>query len=1823
MRKNNKKSLLAGAVLASVLGCGFCVPNEVQAAQVNAVVGPKDFGSLIGKSIAFGQKRGYVENQQLAVIEERPTWQIIAGDNGSISLLANQAWGYNRFSDANTYDTLRNPGATVTILYYEEALKYLNDHSKEFFSAEGIAFLQNQTVLEAWNQVRYMGEGECGEKKFTSIFALPTMEQVKVLEEEKRKRDFVYWLADGYTFIGDIDYNPEKFHQTCDMRYDANTVQEGGSIVEKAGQNQNYIFPTIELSLPTFAMYGDKTGYDNVFKTHNIEDTAPLRLTFKDTNKEKNINISKLSVAQEGITFDANGLATGEGQGIGGLVENAAGNYLAYARLVDNINADGTMKDVEIKFNDTSITGNNTIHFFNEWIGDKYDLAGNFIDVGVEMNSNKISELTYLPNVQELILGDGVKLSLSEEHNFNKLTIGNGEFTYTAVNIAGRRVGSYYYTESQAVKVTEALDWANVLQAQGEIIFKGSFSVADDTLTLIRPTNTDPEWQHGITGWNDITYHGQAGQSATLKVKGKMHGLVVNGGTFAAEKDLILDEYLRVNNGAVLNLGGNLTTNTVNLNGTLNMTTADTTFTVNKDFTAGNGAKITGVDSTDKVVTGENLTAKGNIVFDKVTLEAAKNIQVQGNLDSNVNVSSNEINVRGNLSAERITSKNITAGGNVNVKEMNVNGALNFANGKAQNITVGALAFGESGKLAGYTFDVGKDIFTISNSASGKVKLSPKYGANLNNGDKVEVFNGNGDLSGLVMSVVRVTDTAGKKTYLIKQDASDRGKLNVIATKHNAAVNIGDDVKGQKVVFGNYWQENRNAKQPVLWSCVKHDGGQTVFLSDKILAETGGSVYDTQMWKITNFLKQDSGFVKELFTISEIVALSCVGEDALGLPSLEDVKDGGNYSWNADGRKAETTFYAGNGGRYYALGSTHSFDGVYVNDWVDSSNGDIGTYRSLWFAFGDGSHYGIRPTITFDAATVLFATNAESAKGITALGNFTRLKDVDENSTLELTFDDAYLAAKAGTERQTGDIGIGTLVLQGSNLSLKYSNAKYMDENSYVSCLIGESNLAEDYFGYGKADRVNKLGSDTLSINLANFPTEQGDNGYAMTLFNEYGNGTSFVGGMQVLPGSFRVDKGNLVYSIAPGDLTLDVQVGKGNILELTGTGVLAKKISGEGKVLVANNGISASGDQMVMDFETAEGVTMTITAGKVTGSLKGNFILQKENPTSTYTDVYFYGKSIEGHISSDKESNVFVLNKNTKVSGDLSIDHFKGRRGYTLADVYTLDMRQSGADTTSYNTLTIGKLHAGGKLAIDADLVNLQSDKIVLNGVDFEGNTITLSAVNITAAPETFEGVYTINNVATGSAKNAVVTKAGGLKVFTSKGNYTVTLENGNLKFDTGIAPAPVGLAEFIQSMEAGGSYSFAENQTLTGAVTTGNTDKGVFLNGNDLTGSHNEGITVAANHTLNIMGNGKISGFGTALKVENTGVLNLESVIFSGNTTDVYNQGDMKIEGSVTMETLKGVGTTTIAQDAELNLGGAAAQEITQTFAGEGTLNFNGDTTIAVDKLGTAMNTIATGKGLNLTSGGDNTLTKPVSGGGTIAIDEGNTIQTNADNLQVAVVNYGKLKIGVDGPGRISKGIIGGGTLEFAQHTIVEGGDILQNGVTVDENVAVETGKIIVPTEITNKGALLINAGDLQGKAVNSTDGGTFIVNGYTMYNGAVYLYSDGTEAGRKLEGRIANGKTMVMDEVRTEWDKLENTEIYINGDAKLTLYRSVTTAANIDMDIRGCKELDNGAGTGTLVTDGNFTANMDRVQVPLENKGTLTLNAGTGINNMGKMT
>ena len=75
---------------------------------------------------------------------------------------------------------------------------------------------------------------------------------------------------------------------------------------------------------------------------------------------------------------------------------------------------------MKIKFDDTTITGNNTIHLFNEWIGDKYDLIGNYYEMYVKTENAKISAFTNKRDVtyDELTIGKGVNYTVEGNSNF-------------------------------------------------------------------------------------------------------------------------------------------------------------------------------------------------------------------------------------------------------------------------------------------------------------------------------------------------------------------------------------------------------------------------------------------------------------------------------------------------------------------------------------------------------------------------------------------------------------------------------------------------------------------------------------------------------------------------------------------------------------------------------------------------------------------------------------------------------------------------------------------------------------------------------------------------------------------------------------------------------------------------------------------------------------------------------------------------------------------------------------------------------------------------------------------------------------------------------------------------------------------------------------------------------------------------------------------------------------------------------------------------------------------------------------------------------------
>ena len=1112
MKKSETKSILACAVLASVLAGGVFVSEA--AAQVNVVVGPKDFAAsgLIGKDITFGQKRGYSNNtydtsapEKISVFNEQPTWQIIAVGNDVATLLAKECWGINRYSDNDMFQIWGTDEASVAEYYCREVLNCLNNKGDDFFSLADLSVLASQTSVEMWNKrVKYEGESG-GENKYTGIFALPVKQILEKLSPDQIKRSDAYWLNDS-RYVSEYDSSGiPKYY----LYYKAGLVGTDGNISEEYGQYVNKIYPVLQVQSPMFAYYGNKQQAAQTFKKQMADNSQPLHLAVKNTQTEKDVQITALDIFADKINFTADGLATGTGQGLAGILADNDGNYVSYARFaettenskVDNV----TITDGNNKFLDNSqfAAGNYTVYLFNEKLSadpNSFDYVSNF-DKFTQVSLNDSGVIT--------------KATLFGNRNFTTLNVPeNVTFDFKAFNFAGgTQHGSYMEIESDAVKVTDSLAWENVLNATGSITLKGSFSVANDTLTLVRPTNIpDGTISNYTIGWNDIIYNGVEGQNAVLHVNGNMHGLVVNGGTFKAEKDISLSDYLQINNGSTVNVEGNLTVANVSLS---------------------NDAKLQ-LGSDKALSVGNNLTMNGgsSIVADSLTV--GNNLQVNGN------VTFNDINT------------------------LTVKKSLNTKDGAASQVTVKNLVFGDqSGSVGLFSLDLGQDKVEVNGKVTGNIRLVPDNISGLTVGSTFSVFTGSGSMSGLNIQGIRIYDTNSKPCFLM-QDKNSRGEMKVVAPKHNAVALFKDvNVANSKIYFGNYWQDNNTTKQPILWDVVRKDANKLTLFSEKVLAKgtysPGVVLSDDQLRSIGNveIAKMLVETNKE-FTIRTFAAqfdyndskgvwmqdAFSAGEAAifgykLVVPTDNDIKDGGSFGLTAEQRKASASNFANSA--TYGIGSVWTNDS---NFYLNQVNADGNTVQL------PSANAGIRPAMNFDVNSVLYVTNAQNGKGSTAVGELHRLEDVTDSSILELTFDDVRVASKAGKARFTGDVTVSQLELDGGKVALSYSGAKYVDGNSYVSYFVGEGDVPLDYFGYGKGARVSQGGSGTFSVDLQNFATNQDTNGYALTIFNEYGNGTSLVGAMREIPGTFRVnDSGNVDYIINGNVTWQNITVGEHNQL--------------------------------------------------------------------------------------------------------------------------------------------------------------------------------------------------------------------------------------------------------------------------------------------------------------------------------------------------------------------------------------------------------------------------------------------------------------------------------------------------------------------------------------------------------------------------------------------------------------------------------------------------------------------------------------------------
>ena len=431
-----------------------------------------------------------------------------------------------------------------------------------------------------------------------------------------------------------------------------------------------------------------------------------------------------------------------------------------------------------------------------------------------------------------------------------------------------------------------------------------------------------------------------------------------------------------------------------------------------------------------------------------------------------------------------------------------------------------------------------------------------------------------------------------------------------------------------------------------------------------------------------------------------------------------------------------------------------------------------------------------------------------------------------------------------------------------------------------------------------------------------------------------------------------------------------------------------------------------------------------------------------------------------------------------------------------------------------SYQTVTVDHLAGDGNMKIDVDMTPNSgkatgADKIVIaNGASNDAEVV-LTSVNVKNPDALTEGTYNdyvtfIGKTGTGTL-TGINTYVGGKTdgssiavpsaiTYTDSGlRYTFTAGSTG-KANVTVASSTVTLPEFIQrnfgTEPVTDTYSINNDITLDEGIGTtyreGTESKelSVFVNNGSVitaNASDSAGFTVASDYTLNLQGedesDGTMTGFDTALTVNEGGSANVANMIFTDNTKDIENAGDL-----------------------------ALADVTADTVENESDLSLSGTNEIAS----------ITGQGKTTVTGGTSTVAELEQK--TVEVGSGATLSTDISKLSVTddIANAGTLRL--TGTGTLNN-MVDGGTVQIAEGKVSTNADNITGDVEVETTGTYDiTGGTIAnsvsdgSTEISGNNVAIVDTADLSG--TNTTITGSLDVGtsnatlGNTTINGTVKM-------------------------------------------------------------------------------------------------------------------
>ena len=444
------------------------------------------------------------------------------------------------------------------------------------------------------------------------------------------------------------------------------------------------------------------------------------------------------------------------------------------------------------------------------------------------------------------------------------------------------------------------------------------------------------------------------------------------------------------------------------------------------------------------------------------------------------------------------------------------------------------------------------------------------------------------------------------------------------------------------------------------------------------------------------------------------------------------------------------------------------------------------------------------------------------------------------------------------------------------------------------------------------------------------------------------------------------------------------------------------------------------------------------------------------------------------------------TLNGTLKL-GDNAVETLANTTSKFIAQGGTLDIANGAVDTMTFANAV--DIQNAINLGLDVNLTGTTAtaDKITADFTTGNTSAITLSALNF------------INDNYTGSEEEHELTIASGTIKSLINENITSTTGNTNTytySYNQGTGILTVSLVTYDNiydavhdTEKATRTYKIklAEGETITQALGALAGTK-LTVNGNNkyLDGDSKGGITVANGQTLELKNISQVKNFTTA--VDNAGILNVEGVTFTDNTTDINNTATLNLSGNNTIKTITDAATPT------------------------GTTNITGGTTTI------ATNGSVTQDAINLQGGNLNVNAGSIINSD-IFVDE--TIDTTG---RLSVINstingtiHGTFKGNTDGVNS---------TLFFMSNTLADN-DLTLDSVNFESNSAIFNGGLFYQgsgdltlnnNQFINNTSNQYGAMFTQTSGITSVTGATFkgnasIATSGNVYGGAISKFGSGT--------------------------------------------------------------------------------------------------------------